>query len=451
MVEDKLSKLLLQLTKAVEKIVKEEKEKSAIKYRKSIHLIDEITQFKYDTKSGGISMSYSTKEKVEEKIDVFYLHELHESKILTLPEFSQISAIIAKIKNVHTNQSDYWLSNFTNSLVRKIVDGEDKDKLTLFTITFLRQLEGGIINWHPIVWLEGILMPDKEVIVNENFVLKQPTKEDMQERRDLFLNSYMIGDHPSCILLPLFQTKNEGDAQRKIWEIVAVLQLFRVGSVMSSRTKWKSDAIMGLTGGTSHASRYHVATYKYPITTADGTKLNEFIDNIGKLLPKEIIQRGSSDVDYLVIAIQRYQDALLKPEIAESRLSFAIMCLEALYLKEKERQELDHRLGQRVAKILGQFDHETLKVYNDIRRSYSIRSNFVHGSPVSQDEQSEAIKLAQDILEYARLSIVLQLQIKNKMKKDDFLNLVDKSLLNDEESKKLKKLIDENCKVALKQ
>ena len=74
-----------------------------------------------------------------------------------------------------------------------------------------------------------------------------------------------------------------------------------------------------------------------------------------------------------------------------------------------------------------------------------------HGSPVSQDEQSEAIKLAQDILEYARLSIVLQLQIKNKMKKDDFLNLVDKSLLNDEESKKLKKLIDENCKVALKQ
>lgn len=447
MVEDKLSELLLQLTKAVEKIVKEEKEKDAIKYRKSIHLIDEITQFKYDTKTGGISMSYSPKEEIEEKIDVFYLHELHESKIQTLSEFSQISVIMAKIKNVNTNQSDYWLSNFTNSLVEKIADGEDKDKLTLFTITFLRQLEGGVINWHPIVWLDGILMPDKEVIVNENLMLKQPTKEDVKERRDLSFNPHIIGDHVSCILLPYFQTKGVGESQRKIESIVTVLQLFRVGSVMSTRTKWKSDAIMGLTGTTSFSSQHHVATYKYPITTADGTKLNEFIDNIGKLLPKEIIQRGSSEVDYLVIAIQRYQDALLKPEIAESRLSFAVMCLEALYLKENERQELDHRLSQRVAKILGQFDHETLKVYNDIRRSYSIRSNFVHGSPVSQDEQNEAIKLAQDILEYARLSIVLQLQIKSKIKKDDFLNLVDKSLLNNEESKKLKKLIDENCKM----
>ena len=451
MVEDKLSELLLKLTKDVEKIVKDEKEKNTIKYRKSIYLIDEITKFKYDTKGGGISMSYSPKEKIEENIDVFYIHKLHESEIEKLPEFSKISSIISKMKNVPTNQSGYWLSNFTNSLVEKIAKGEDKDKLTLFTITFLRQLEGGIINWSPIVWLEGILMPDKEVIVNENLVLKQPTKEDMQERRDLFFNSHRMGDHASCILLPHFQTKSEGESQRKILSLVTVLQLFRVGSVMSTRTKWKSDAIMGLMGGTSFGPQHHVATYKYPITKADETKLNEFIDNIGKLLPKEIIQQGSSEVDYLVIAIQRYQDALLKPEIAESRLSFAVMCLEALYLKEKERQELDHRLGQRVAKILGQFDHEALKVYNDVQRSYSIRSNFVHGSPVTQNEQTEASKLAQNILEYARLSIVLQLQIKSKIKKDSFLNLVDKSLLNHEASKKLEKVIDENCKVALKQ
>jgi F0F1-type ATP synthase alpha subunit len=123
------------------------------------------------------------------------------------------------------------------------------------------------------------------------------------------------------------------------------------------------------------------------------------------------------------------------------------MCLEALYLKENERQELDHRLGQRVAKLFNQFNHEPLEVYNKIKRSYEIRSSFVHGSPISKDQQNEASKLAQDILEYARVSIIIQLQLKVVMDKDKFLNLLDNSLLNKQANEKLQSLIEKNCQV----
>ena len=220
-----------------------------------------------------------------------------------------------------------------------------------------------------------------------------------------------------------------------------------MGSVIVVQANWKSDGVMWFSGGTSFGTRSHVDTYKYSLAKDDGPKLQEFLDKIEKLIPEELIRPGMSEVDHLVIAVQRYEDSLLKPEITESRLSFAIMALEALFLKEEEREELEHRLGQRVAKLLAEFGHEPLEVYNKLKRSYSIRSSFVHGSPISKDQQSEALKLTQDILEYVRLSIVIQLQLKGTIDKDKFLSLLDNTLLTQNASEKLQKILEENCEI----
>jgi len=53
------------------------------------------------------------------------------------------------------------------------------------------------------------------------------------------------------------------------------------------------------------------------------------------------------------IAILRYQDAISKPEPVGNKVAYAIMGLEALYLKAEEKQELSRRLAQRVAKVMG--------------------------------------------------------------------------------------------------
>jgi hypothetical protein len=201
------------------------------------------------------------------------------------------------------------LSNFTNSIVRKTIGGESESKLTFSAINFLREIEDVDINWYPVVWLQGIIIPEKEIAVRNDLILKQPTKEDIQRRVEAyypFAYHDTLGRHPSCILLPSLKAKSEGEAQKKIQRFITTLQLFKVGSVIAVQTKWKSDAVMWFSGGTSHSSRSHIDTYKYSLVKTDGPKLKEFLDKIEKLIPDEVILPGTSEVDHLVIAIQRY-------------------------------------------------------------------------------------------------------------------------------------------------
>lgn len=440
------TEILLELAKKVIAITKEAKKNNEIKFSKTPLIMDIITEFNYDKKTGGISYSSTGGEIYREEPDVFYLHDLLEKKIKNIPGFSKANKIIAEITNESENQANFWLSNFITSIMKKSIDGISDSKLTLSTISFSREIEDIAINWHPVVWLDGLIVLDKEIQIKKNLIIKQPTKDDISRTRRLMYpySNGMIRDLPTAILLSSFKAKSQGDAQREIQKLLITLRLFKVGSIINISTKWKSDGVMWIGGGTTTGSGNISPFYKYSISKNDIPKIKEFLDKIEKLIPQEIIFPSSSEVDHTVIAIQRYQDALLKPEINESRLSFAIMSLEAIYLKDNERQELEHRLGQRVAMTLAKYGHNSLEIYNKLKSSYEIRSSFVHGSPISKERQAEAAELASSIIEYSRLSIVIQLQLKGITEKDKFLNLVDNSLLNQNASDKLDALLQKH-------
>ncbi len=443
---DDLTEILIVLTDKVYSITSSAKKNNEIIYSKTPYVTDVFSRFDYDSKTGNIGYSYSDEEIFEEEPDWYYLSELREKKIESLSEFSKALHILAEIKNVPENQAKYWLSNFTNSITKKTIEGLSKTKLSLSTISFIREIEGVDINWYPVVWLDGLIVADKEIQIRKNLVIRQPTKQDITRKEPSHIslgNSFR--DLPSAILLPAIKSKSQNDIQKTISKIVIALRLFRVGSISILSTKMKSDSVMGLSGGT-YSSLSHPSTFeKYSISKKDIPLLKAFIEKMEPLIPLIGYDSTETQIDHTVIAIQRYNDALLKPEINESRLSFAIMCLEALYLKDHERQELEHRLGQRVSKLLGEFDHQSLEVYNKLKRSYDIRSSFVHGSPISKENQNEALSLAHDLLAFARLSIVIQLQLKEIIEKDNFLNLIDNSLLNQKALDKLQKLIQKNC------
>jgi len=56
-------------------------------------------------------------------------------------------------------------------------------------------------------------------------------------------------------------------------------------------------------------------------------------------------------------------------------------------------------------------------------------------------------KLADRIIEYLRASILIFLELKDKIEKESFLNTIDNSLLHEEALAKLKKLIDDHCSI----
>lgn len=443
---DDLAEILIELTDKVYSITNQAKKNNKIVYSKISYIVDDFSKFDYDVKTGHIACSYSTKNIFEDEPDWYHLSQFHEKNIESLSEFSKAQTILSEIKKVHENQAKFWLSNFTKSLMKKTIDGLSKTKLSMSTISFIREIEGVEITWYPEIWLEGLIVTDKEIQIKKNMILKQPTKDNMSRKdsSQLSLGS-SFRDFPSAILLLKIKAKSQNDIQKNISKKLTVLRLFKVGSILNLKTKMKSDSVTGLGGGTSYSSSRLSTFISYSISKKDISTLKEFLEKIEPLIPSED-NSTDSKIDHTVIAIQRYHDALLKPEIPESRLSFAIMCLEALYLKDHERQELEHRLGQRVSKLLGEFEFQSLEVYNKLKRSYEIRSSFVHGSPISMENREEANDLAHELLEFARLSIVIQLQLKKIMEKDQFLNLIDNSLLNQKATEKFQKLLEKNCK-----
>jgi hypothetical protein len=190
--------------------------------------------------------------------------------------------------------------------------------------------------------------------ISDNVQFKKPEPSDLEREWDLrtfpYFSEEWMSNQPSAILKVSIRAKGQPEVYKELEKLILTLRLFRVGSVENVRTSWKSDSILDM-GGTSYKGTVY-ESYKYSLSKSDVPKLKEFIERISPIIPQNLIDPSLKQADYSVIAVQRYNDAILKPEIIESRLSFAIMALEALYLKETEREELQHRLGQRVARLL---------------------------------------------------------------------------------------------------
>lgn len=317
------------------------------------------------------------------------------------------------------------------------------------TFWLVNDLNKALKMWTPTVWLDGIWMVDDKLELKNGIVFRKPTAFDIEREWNLLSPPFIMGEidgwtigEPSAILELSRRAKSQPEIHEELERLIMTLRLFRLGSVFIIKTYWKSESVIDLHGRSWRSHRMY-SPHKYPLSISDFPKLENFIQTIAPLLP-----HNSGSTDYIAIAIQRYNDAILKPEIIESKISFAIMSLEALFLKEKEREELERRLSQRIAKVLNNFGKQALEICNTPTRAYDLRSGFVHGSPILKESLGEASKLAEKVIEYNRLSIVIWLLLKSKSEfdKDKFLNLIDNSLLNEDANKKLAEILKESCR-----
>lgn len=178
------------------------------------------------------------------------------------------------------------------------------------------------------------------------------------------------------------------------------------------------------------------------------------------------------------IAIQRYNNAFLSAENRESSITYAISCLEALFLKENERMDLKRTLSLRISLIMKIFEFKPIKIYNRIESAYKIRSKYSHGGITKKLDLNN---LARRILDYTRLSLLILIQLDtkiekikeikkirdilnidewNKIKKDNkliknrkniLLDFIDYALLDDDLNLKLEELILDSCKIYKKE
>ncbi len=130
------------------------------------------------------------------------------------------------------------------------------------------------------------------------------------------------------------------------------------------------------------------------------------------------------------------------------------MGLEALYFRPSgELQELQYRLAIRIAKTLGNFSLDPIKVKNTIKDAYTIRSIFSHGGHLDYKQKKkynekyagDINNLLKTVLNFLRLSIIISISIHQE--KEEFIDILDNSLINDSDNQRLAGILNQSKKI----
>lgn len=446
-----LSSSLWSLAKYVVEKVSEHKANGKLTRTRVLYMKTKVANFKYDKGSTSYSRSFTNIEKDEwDWRDQF---SFIQETIKSIPEYAACKAEISRRCRVSDSQADFWLSQLVQFVVsRAVVGTADDERLVDLITVFLADLDGSPVDWTVRVELNGIWLEDEQYEVEEGMLLRRPNPSDIETETSFELLparsearfGTTLGPTPSAILELGFRTSDSQEIHRETTAILDTFRLFRLGSVVERGTTESARSILQ-SGTMFHSSRDQLAVYKYGLAANDVECLRAFLDKIKPVL-LALNDIGESPpvegVSSLSIALERYKDALLRQASIESKITSAITCFEALYLKSKERMELAHRLSQRVSALLRLLGFIPLRAYNELSRAYEIRSTFIHGSQIDRDQRRSAVQLCETVMEYARISLVVLLQLQEVMDKEALISKLDNSLLDDNAQQKIQHALE---------
>jgi uncharacterized protein YeeX (DUF496 family) len=440
---------LHKLAEKIDEKIEESKEKGELLLEFKPYIKTKISNFKCEKGITGFNTSYE--DIVQEEWAWEQKRNLVENKIKQTEEYKETTKIISRDYDIPIDQADHQLSGFVYKIVGSSIKGIGNHDITDHIMIFISELEHNPILWRSVVWLDGIYLETDLIEINDSIKIKKPEPKDLEYKfsRGIFPPlTELTSTHgfPSAIMCLKYRVEGAPEMQNSIDKIINILRLYKVGSISRIKTKFSSPTTLQFIGTVSRS--YITSTnFKYGLKKEDEEQLRIFFKVINSKIPDEVVQKGTGEVDFITIAFDRYNDSILKQDVPESRLLSAIMSLEALYLKDDEMSELSERLAQRTALTLSFFDYDPLKVFNIIKRSYNIRSRFVHGSKIGKDDQKDVMILVEKVIEYTRRSLIIYLQINESIDKNKFLNLLSKSLLDKDAKEKLQKMLEGNVKV----
>ena len=414
------------------------------KIRKDTRLYIEhkVENFEYGINNRGAHWS-SQLIHVEEwnSGDIFRLTDYLKSTV----QFKRCAQTIIENYSIDPPVVDSLLSAFLRKVVTDILEGNlDLENLL---VTFINDLERNPIWWKVEVWLDGIYMETELIKIEDDVIIRRPKKEDFEYRSPIAPHPFYrspLEHFPTAIIEMYKKSDSPSNLRVELWKLFISLQLYNVASIIVTQINFKPISILEHEYTLTPAS-YEATTYKCTLSEEDEKSLPEFVKTIKDKLPVEE-RTGRPDLSHPVgIALLRYQDAVSKPEPIENKIAYAIMGLEALYLKAGENQELSHRLAQRVAKIMGMFGDPPLQARKIVKDGYVIRSKFVHGVVSKASVNKE---LLDTIVEYLRRSILVFMLIPKR--KEEFIQMIDDSMLDEKAKEDLEQLITDRIKFLIK-
>jgi hypothetical protein len=438
---DVLDSVIVSLANETRRLLERHEEKGAAIKVKIPRLRARITRFKCDKGAKSYAVDHEPKE-----VAVWapgFVEQLNE-EITNQATYKQCVDRIAKEDKMAEDQARHYCDKFVRSiLARASYEEITEDIIQEHVFRFVRDVGYLPTEWTITAWLDGIWVEaNQRVEIGSWLTLRRPDAADLERAYSIEARSItsLIGgapvrSMPSAILEMNVSCKDQNDAAVILDRAVILLRMFRLASVVLSRVEYAPRSIIRLPVAT-HPSSFAESPYEYSLTKEDDPALRELFDRMNPLVTSSTWEAAMSN-DHLDIALTRYNEALIRPATVESRITSAITCLEALFLKAGERGELSMRLALRVAALLQHFGFVPWEVHKRVSRAYKVRSAFVHGAAAKR-HRGQLGELCWMILEYCRVALLLFYQLKETVTKDSMVAQLDRSLLDDAAVRKLK-------------
>jgi len=444
--DNNLFSVLKQLALSVKRTINDGISKGTIKPEEEVYFRWKVDEFQYTDK--GITESSAHSEYITKPSWFRATLKLTES----IEKSDEYNSALEQLTNVFGKDkvSSQTLAYFVRKLIYECLHNSEfgEEDIDALIKTFLKDLHEEPVKYGAEVELDGIILRQDKIEPSYGITVRQTKIEDLE--REFPAHSFMqphFLPNPSAILNIEFLGRRAREIQRRVEQSIAILRLFRVGSVKWMRYRMYSDSITDLMAhGTLTSGKTETALETYLVTEEDVSKLKKFWQAMSNVIPPSFFELGITKIDYLTVAYNRYNDSLFQNGVLERRIANAIMGLEALFLKSGEVQELVYRLNFRMSKLLsllGYDPHEVKKIVSD---AYKVRNLFAHGGHLSYKEKRKIESKYKDVknflrplLEYLRISIIVMM-LSNR-EKDELIDLIDDSFVDKKREEMLNNIV----------
>lgn len=359
-------------------------------------------------------------------------------RIKQLPEYATAARMLS---NMFGEENSRHIESFANKVVHRCLyeSAFEASAFEILVTDFLKNLRHEPVRYGAHVSLEGIVLRPDRFQINSQTALRKPTIEDLEQPipEHSKIGWRGLGPIPTAFLEFEFLGREARETQTKIEQAVAILRLFKVGSVKHLSYQMFSDSITDImASGTLISGSTGAAYEKYLLTPEDAARLGRFWETAIKSIPQAFFDSALKGTDPVTIAYKRYCDALLNDGIIERRITNSVMGLEALIAKPTgEMQELRYRISTRASKVLGLFGYNQYEVRDTVKDAYRIRSIFAHGGQLTSEQKRRLESRYKDmkrilltLLEYLRVTLLIMMLVAKR--KNEFIDLIDDSLID---------------------
>lgn len=440
-----IQQVVIQLGQRIRKHIKNALSDGKISPAQVVFVKWKVDEFEYG--EIGVSKTSAHKE-YETKVTWSEACHIVEQEIKKTEEYALLLQLVESVWDGLVGSEIVVKMLVLNLISKRLDNGELTDEmLERVTSTFMKEIVNDQIKYRAEVYLSGIVVLSQELsfcVGGTDVCLRQTLSQDLE--REQPLDSFGIDYNfiqPSAILTVKLLTRDLNSIHSKINQAIAILRLFRIGSIKYNSYQMYSESVTKVfTPGRVSSIRTISVLERCLIKDEDGPKLRRFWQEMATVIPDSFYEIGQETVDHLSIAYKRYCDAILENGVLERRIANAVMGLEALFLKGSERQELSYRLKMRIATVLSHFGFDQYIVRENVKYAYELRSMFVHGGHLSYNEKRKLINRFGDekallllLLDYLRNSIVIMLQCRKE--KEKMLDLIDDSFIDESKRNQL--------------